>query len=70
MDLEKVKRYLEEAGDEDDVEAPKTAFLLPPRFFERFISHGLHVDLIEPARVVCSFKVPSRLLVLKNLSFC
>lgn len=65
MDLEKVKKYLERAGDEnDDVEFSKTAFLLPPRFFELFVSHNIHVDLIEPTRVVCSFKVPSRLLVI------
>ena len=35
---------------------------LPTRLFDPFILYGLHVDLVEPARLVCSMKVPPRLL--------
>ncbi|KAJ7001014.1 acyl-coenzyme A thioesterase 13 [Populus alba x Populus x berolinensis] len=61
MDLESVKRYLETGGYEEDKNA-STIEKMPLRFFERFIMQGLHIDLIEPGRVVCSMKVPPRLL--------
>ncbi|CAK7328578.1 unnamed protein product [Dovyalis caffra] len=61
MDLESVKRYLETGGFKDDKNA-STIEEMPFRFFEKFIMQGLHVDLIEPGRVVCSMKVPPRLL--------
>ncbi|KAJ6402734.1 hypothetical protein OIU84_014772 [Salix udensis] len=61
MDLESVRRYLEKGGDEDDKKASNIE-KMPPRFFERFVMEGLHIDLIEPGRVVCSMKVPPRLL--------
>ncbi|KAL6285338.1 hypothetical protein ACE6H2_009728 [Prunus campanulata] len=35
---------------------------LPEKFFEPFIMKGIQVDLLEPGRIVCSFKVPPRLL--------
>nr|ALB00253.1 acyl-CoA thioesterase [Populus tomentosa] len=61
MDLESVKRYVETGGYEEDKNA-STIEKMPLRFFERFIMQGLHIDLIEPGRVVCSMKVPPRLL--------
>uniref|UniRef100_A0A2P2IYH6 Uncharacterized protein n=1 Tax=Rhizophora mucronata TaxID=61149 RepID=A0A2P2IYH6_RHIMU len=36
---------------------------MPPRFFESFVMEGLRVHLIESGRLVCSIKVPQRLLV-------
>ncbi|WCJ30601.1 Acyl-coenzyme A thioesterase 13 [Euphorbia peplus] len=58
MDLEKVKRYVEKDGSSSSsgIEG------MPERFFESFIMQGLHVDLIEPGRLICSMKVPPRLL--------
>ncbi|XP_021274768.1 acyl-coenzyme A thioesterase 13-like isoform X4 [Herrania umbratica] len=55
MDKETVKEYLENSANIDGDE-------LPLRFFERLIMHGLRVDLIEIGRVICTFKVPPRLL--------
>ncbi|RDX70741.1 Acyl-coenzyme A thioesterase 13 [Mucuna pruriens] len=57
MDLESVKRYLEKGGVTASVVDE-----LPPRFLEPLILNALRVDLIEPARVVCSMKIPQRLL--------
>ncbi|KAJ6396118.1 hypothetical protein OIU77_021199 [Salix suchowensis] len=61
MNLESVRRYLETGGYEEDKNA-STIEKMPLRFFERFILQGLHIDLIEPGRIVCSMKVPPRLL--------
>ncbi|KAL9391654.1 hypothetical protein Peur_015574 [Populus x canadensis] len=61
MDLESVRRYIEKGGHEDDKKASKIEEM-PLRFFEKFVMEGLHIDLIEPGRVVCSLKVPPRLL--------
>jgi len=70
MDLESVRRYIEKGGHEDDKKASKIEEM-PPRFFEKFVMEGLHIDLIEPGRVVCSMKVPPRLLVTtSNLKLC
>ena len=70
MDLESVRRYLEKGGHEDDKKASNIE-KMPPRFFERFVMEGLHIDLIEPGRGVCSMKVPPRLLVTTtNLELC
>ncbi|TKY73744.1 Acyl-coenzyme A thioesterase 13 [Spatholobus suberectus] len=57
MDLESVKRYLEKGG-----ETASAVDGLPPRFLEPLIMNALRVDLIEPGRVVCSMKIPPRLL--------
>ncbi|OMO61146.1 hypothetical protein COLO4_33533 [Corchorus olitorius] len=57
MDVEAVKRYLENSASNDGDEYEQ-----PLRFFERLIMHGVRVDLIETGRIVCSFKVPPRLL--------
>ena len=65
MDFESVKRYVETGGYEEDKNA-SIIEKMPLRFFERFIMQGLHVDLIEPGRVVCSMKVPPRLLVITS----
>lgn len=58
MDLEAVKRYLEKGG-----ETASAVDGLPPRFLEPLIMNALKVDLIETGRVVCSMKIPPRLLV-------
>ncbi|XP_040999014.1 acyl-coenzyme A thioesterase 13 [Juglans microcarpa x Juglans regia] len=58
MEVEAVKRYLEKGGEENAA----TIDGLPLRFFERFTMQGLRVDLIEPGRLICSLKVPTRLL--------
>ncbi|CAH2038956.1 unnamed protein product [Thlaspi arvense] len=66
MNLESVKQYLEGERVENDDEAGKEKESkianLPPRFIERFVTKGIKVDLIEPARIVCSMKVPPHLL--------
>lgn len=65
MELESVKRYLEKGGGDDD-KNKSTMEEMPTKFFERFIMQGLRVDLSEPGRVICSMKVPPRLLVSGN----
>ena len=67
MDLESVRRYLEKGGGEEEDRNASTINGLPLRFFERFIMQDLRVDLIEPGRLICTFKVPQRLLVLTLL---
>lgn len=58
MDLEAVKRYLEKGvGTSSEVDG------LPPRFLEPLVMNSLKVDLIQPGRIVCSMKIPQRLLV-------
>ncbi|XP_027338629.1 acyl-coenzyme A thioesterase 13-like [Abrus precatorius] len=57
MDLESVKKYLEKGG-----ETASMVDQLPPRFLEPLIMNSLRVDRIEPGRVVCSMKIPPRLL--------
>ncbi|XP_014490475.1 acyl-coenzyme A thioesterase 13 [Vigna radiata var. radiata] len=57
MELEAVKRYLEKGvGSSSEVDG------LPPRFLEPLIMNSLKVDLIEPGRILCSMKIPQRLL--------
>lgn len=60
-----MKRYLEKGGGDDD-KNKSTMEEMPTKFFERFIMQGLCVDLSEPGRVICSMKVPPRLLVSGN----
>ncbi|KAK4741818.1 hypothetical protein SAY87_025406 [Trapa incisa] len=57
------RRYLEKAGYRD-VEDDNGSSLVrgKNRFFESFVMKGLQVDLIEPGRILCSFRVPPRLL--------
>ncbi|KAH7534105.1 hypothetical protein FEM48_Zijuj04G0201900 [Ziziphus jujuba var. spinosa] len=57
MELEAMKRYLEKGP-----ENASTIDGLPLRFFDAFFVEGLHVDLIEPGRIICSLKVHPRLL--------
>ncbi|XVF16594.1 hypothetical protein REPUB_Repub10bG0045200 [Reevesia pubescens] len=60
-----MKKYLEKGGDaiEDDNKNFATILCMPSKFFESFIMQGLHVDLIERGRLLCSMKVPPCLLV-------
>ncbi|KAK1323345.1 hypothetical protein QJS10_CPA02g00525 [Acorus calamus] len=60
-DLKAVKDSLERAGDIVNLSDSSTDSL-PPQFYQRFIVHGIRVDHIDPGRVVCSLKVPPRLL--------
>ena len=61
--MEKTKRYLEKLGDD-----ASAIDVLPFRFYENFIMTGIRVDLIQPGRILCSLKVPARLLVRDFLS--
>lgn len=59
MDIESLKKFLEKEGGnyESSVDS------MPSKFLEPFVSHGISVDLVEPGRILCSFKVPPRLVV-------
>ncbi|XP_027366912.1 acyl-coenzyme A thioesterase 13-like [Abrus precatorius] len=57
MDLDSVKKYLEK-GSKNTSEVDST----PSKFLESLIMNGLSVDLIEPGHIVCSMKIPPRLL--------
>ena len=59
MDLASVKRYLEKG-----IETASVVDGMPWKFLEPLFMNGFQVDLIEPGRVVCSMKMPPRLLVL------
>lgn len=62
--MENTKRFLEkQQGDDGDRKVASTIDALPLRFYENFVMYGLRVDLIEPGRILCSLKVPARLLV-------
>ncbi|XP_047310519.1 acyl-coenzyme A thioesterase 13-like [Impatiens glandulifera] len=59
MGLDSVKKYLQQDGNRlsgDVIDG------MPPKFIEPFIMQGLHLDLVEAGRIVCSMKVPPRLL--------
>jgi len=58
MDLDSVKRYLEKDCNENATNIDG----MPFKFFEPFVMQGLRVDLVEPGRIICSMKVPPRLL--------
>ncbi|OWM69446.1 acyl-coenzyme A thioesterase 13-like [Punica granatum] len=60
---EKLRRYLEK-GEADGLggRVGELTKGLPDRFFESFVLQGLRLRLLEPGRVVCSLKVPPRLL--------
>ena len=60
--MEKIKTQLEKHND-DDRKVASAIDGLPLRFYEHFVMAGLRVDLIEPGRIVCTLKVPARLLV-------
>ncbi|XP_028766130.1 acyl-coenzyme A thioesterase 13 [Neltuma alba] len=59
MDVDSVKRYFK-LDERNEIESVVNE--LPPRFLEPLVLSGLRVDLIEPGRVVCSMKIPPRLL--------
>ncbi|KAI7744839.1 hypothetical protein M8C21_014581 [Ambrosia artemisiifolia] len=65
MDFESVMKYLEKTSS--DV-SPNDIVSMPSGLFEPLIMSGLKLDLIEPGRVICSMKVPPRLLNLDNKS--
>ncbi|XP_065873072.1 uncharacterized protein [Euphorbia lathyris] len=65
MDLESVKRNLEKGNYmnyENDNNIGSTIEGMPIGAFELFTVKGLVVDLIEPGHLICSMKVPPRLL--------
>ncbi|KAL6201605.1 hypothetical protein ACLB2K_025318 [Fragaria x ananassa] len=57
IDMGAARRYLEKEG-----ETAASMDSLPDKFFEPFIMKGIKVDRIERGTIVCSFKVPPRLL--------
>ncbi|CAB4319434.1 unnamed protein product [Prunus armeniaca] len=50
--METVKKFLEKEG-----EMAMTMDGLPDKFFESSIMEGIKVDLLEPGRTICFFKV-------------
>ncbi|GAB2218513.1 hypothetical protein Droror1_Dr00001738 [Drosera rotundifolia] len=63
MEFESVRKYLEKTPTADE---PTKIESLPERFFDPLIMQGVRPVLIEPGRVVCSFRVPPRLLNTAN----
>ncbi|XP_074270360.1 uncharacterized protein LOC141594048 [Silene latifolia] len=63
MEFESIKKYIEKQGKED--EATKID-KLPYKLFDPFIAHGLQATVIEPGRILCTFKVPPRLVNTAN----
>ncbi|XP_050369490.1 uncharacterized protein LOC126787647 [Argentina anserina] len=57
IDMDAARRYLEKEG-----ETAASMDTLPDKFFEPFIMKGIQVDRIERGTIVCTFKVPPRLL--------
>ncbi|CAH9070257.1 unnamed protein product [Cuscuta europaea] len=64
MDLESIKRFLEGEGGEH--ESPAVVDSMPLRFIEPLISHGLKIQIVQPDRLLCSFKVPQRMVEHSN----
>nr|GMC93122.1 acyl-coenzyme A thioesterase 13-like [Ipomoea batatas] len=65
MDLESVKRFLE--GEEGNENESPVVDSMPSKFLEPLICHGLKIELVEPDRILCSFKVPQRLVNSDNI---
>ncbi|XP_028770899.1 acyl-coenzyme A thioesterase 13 [Neltuma alba] len=55
--LESARKYIEKRS-----ENASRADGLPTRFWEPLIMSGIKIDLIEPGRVLCSMKIPQRLI--------
>ncbi|CAH9123311.1 unnamed protein product [Cuscuta epithymum] len=64
MDSESIKRLLEGEGEEH--ESPAVVDSMPSRFIEPLISHGLKIQIVQPDRLLCSFKVPPRIVEHSN----
>ncbi|XP_071706890.1 uncharacterized protein [Rutidosis leptorrhynchoides] len=63
MNFKTVKNYLEKSSSgvsSNEIDS------MPFKFFEPMIMSGLKVDLVERGRVLCSMKVPPRLLNVAN----
>jgi hypothetical protein len=58
LELELVKRYLENKGKTSTVDNE-----FPPKFLEPLVLDGQRLRLMEPGRIVFSMKIPPRLLV-------
>ncbi|XP_076892667.1 uncharacterized protein LOC143544437 [Bidens hawaiensis] len=56
MDFEWVKNYLEKTTSSNETDS------MPFKLFQLLIMSGLKVELVERGRVICSMKVPPRLL--------
>lgn len=61
MDLRALKDFVENAGE--DLVRKANLDDLPEKFYDAFITSGVRIDSIEPGRVICSMKVPPRLVV-------
>ncbi|XP_076950846.1 uncharacterized protein LOC143623949 [Bidens hawaiensis] len=60
MDFEWVKKYLEKTTSSNETDS------MPYKLFQPLIMSGLNVELVEHGRVICSMKVPPRLLNTDN----
>ncbi|CAK9316399.1 unnamed protein product [Citrullus colocynthis] len=59
----KTKGCVEKHSDSDDDRKLASAMDdLPFRFYQFFVMTALRIDLIQPGRILCSLKVPDRLL--------
>ncbi|KAL9262850.1 Acyl-coenzyme A thioesterase 13-like protein [Drosera capensis] len=63
MEFQLVRKYLEKTPTAHE---PTKIESLPEQFFDPLIMQGVRPVLIEPGRVVCSFRVPPRLLNTAN----
>uniref|UniRef100_A0A1D1YL77 Acyl-coenzyme A thioesterase 13 n=1 Tax=Anthurium amnicola TaxID=1678845 RepID=A0A1D1YL77_9ARAE len=64
MDLQAVKVSLEKAGE--DILPTATLQSLPSKIYDALIIQGIRLDHVEPGRVICSMRVPPRLLSTGN----
>ncbi|XP_078433968.1 thioesterase superfamily protein [Wolffia australiana] len=60
MDRDAIKAYIEKGGEE--VLSKVGLDALPEKFYDSFIISGVRIERIEPGRVLCSMKVPPRLV--------
>ena len=61
MDRDALKEYIEKAGQ--DIVSKVTLDDLPEKFYDALIISGVQIEKIEPGRVLCSMKIPLRLVV-------
>ncbi|KAK6927061.1 Thioesterase domain [Dillenia turbinata] len=59
--MEKAKAFLDKLTEEEHERVSRLPFKNDFKFYEDFALLGMHVDLVKPGLVSCSFKVPPRL---------
>ncbi|ONK56445.1 uncharacterized protein A4U43_C10F8790 [Asparagus officinalis] len=63
MDLNEVEKWLQGGdGDDEAMKLEQWEEALACKFFDAFTVKGIHVDLVQRGRLVCSMKVPPRLI--------